>query len=47
MARKGSAWLIPSVSNIELLKAKINRGGRVIWVDVDASTGKIICRSKP
>ena len=42
----GADYLGPEF-NGETYRLKFMRGGRVIWVDVDAATGKIIRRSRP
>jgi uncharacterized membrane protein YkoI len=42
----GADYLGPEL-NGDTYRLKFMRGGRVIWVDVDAATGRIIRRSKP
>ena len=42
----GADYLGPEF-NGETYRLKFMRNGRVIWVDVDASTGRIIRRSRP
>src|SRR5215210_5975834 len=42
----GADYLGPEL-NGETYRLKFMRGGRVIWVDVDAATGRILRRSKP
>ncbi len=42
----GADYLGPEF-NGETYRLKFMRGGRVIWVDVDAATGRIIRRSRP
>lgn len=42
----GADYLGPEF-NGETYRLKFMRNGRVIWVDVDAATGRIIGRSKP
>ena len=42
----GADYLGPEF-NGETYRLKFMRGGRVIWVDVDAATGRILRRSKP
>jgi hypothetical protein len=42
----GADYLGPEF-NGEVYRLKFMRNGRVIWVDVDAATGRIIRRSRP
>jgi hypothetical protein len=42
----GADYLGPEL-NGGTYRLKFMRGGRVIWVDVDAATGRIIRRSRP
>ncbi|HUE78959.1 MAG TPA: PepSY domain-containing protein [Sphingomicrobium sp.] len=42
----GADYLGPEL-NGGTYRLKFMRGGRVIWVDVDAATGRILRRSKP
>ena len=42
----GADYLGPEF-NGETYRLKFMRGGRVIWVDVDAATGRILRRSTP
>jgi len=42
----GADYLGPEF-NGQTYRLKFMRGGRVIWVDVDAATGRILRRSKP
>ena len=42
----GADYLGPEL-NGATYRLKFMRGGRVIWVDVDAATGRVIRRSKP
>ena len=42
----GADYLGPEF-NGETYRLKFMRNGRVIWVDVDAATGRIIRRSRP
>ena len=42
----GADYLGPEF-NGETYRLKFMRGGRVIWVDVDAATGRILRRSRP
>ncbi len=42
----GADYLGPEL-NGDTYRLKFMRGGRVIWVDVDAATGRILRRSKP
>ncbi len=42
----GADYLGPEF-NGDTYRLKFMRGGRVIWVDVDAATGRILRRSKP
>ena len=42
----GADYLGPEL-NGDRYRLKFMRGGRVIWVDVDAATGRILRRSKP
>jgi len=42
----GADYLGPEL-NGGTYRLKFMRGGHVIWVDVDAATGRIIRRSKP
>ena len=42
----GADYLGPEFDG-ETYRLKFMRGGRVIWIDVDAATGRIIRRSKP
>ena len=42
----GADYLGPEF-NGETYRLKFMRGGRVIWIDVDAATGRILRRSKP
>jgi hypothetical protein len=42
----GADYLGPEL-NGNTYRLKFMRGGRVIWVDVDAATGRIIRHSKP
>ncbi len=42
----GADYLGPEISN-GTYRMKFIRGGRVIWVDVDPQTGRIIRRSRP
>jgi uncharacterized membrane protein YkoI len=42
----GADYLGPEL-NGDTYRFKFMRGGRVIWVDVDAATGRILRRSKP
>ena len=42
----GADYLGPEL-NGNTYRLKFMRGGRVIWIDVDAATGRIIRRSKP
>ena len=42
----GADYLGPEL-NEGTYRLKFMRGGRVIWVDVDAATGRILRRSKP
>ena len=42
----GADYLGPEL-NGDTYRLKFMRDGRVIWVDVDAATGRIIRRSKP
>ena len=42
----GADYLGPEL-NGGTYRLKFMRGGRVIWVDVDAATGRVIRRSKP
>jgi hypothetical protein len=42
----GADYLGPEF-NGETYRLKFMRGGLVIWVDVDAATGRILRRSKP
>jgi len=42
----GADYLGPEFDG-EIYRLKFMRGGRVIWVDVDAATGRILRRSKP
>ena len=42
----GADYLGPEF-NGNTYRLKFMRGGRVIWVDVDAATGRILRRSKP
>jgi hypothetical protein len=42
----GADYLGPEL-NGSTYRLKFMRGGRVIWVDVDAATGRILRRSKP
>jgi hypothetical protein len=42
----GADYLGPEF-NGRTYRLKFMRGGRVIWVDVDAATGRIIRRSQP
>jgi uncharacterized membrane protein YkoI len=41
----GADYLGPEF-NGETYRLKFMRGGRVIWVDVDAATGRILRRSR-
>ena len=43
----GADYLGPELNNGGTLRMKFMRNGRVIWVDVDAQTGRIIRRSRP
>ena len=42
----GADYLGPEF-NGETYRLKFMRGGRVIWIDVDAATGRILRRSRP
>ena len=42
----GADYLGPEL-NGGTYRLKFMRGGRVIWIDVDAATGRILRRSKP
>ena len=42
----GADYLGPEFRG-DTYRLKFMRGGRVIWVDVDAATGRILRRSKP
>lgn len=42
----GADYLGPEISN-GTYRMKFIQGGRVIWVDVDPQTGRIIRRSRP
>jgi hypothetical protein len=42
----GADYLGPEFDG-DTYRLKFMRGGRVIWVDVDAATGRILRRSKP
>lgn len=42
----GADYLGPELNGNQY-RLKFMRGGRVIWVDVDAATGRILRRSKP
>ena len=42
----GADYLGPEL-NGDTYRLKFMRGGRVIWIDVDAATGRILRRSKP
>ena len=47
MPRMGGADYLGPEFNGGTYRLKFMRGGRVIWVDVDAATGNIIRRSRP
>ncbi|HET9812922.1 MAG TPA: hypothetical protein VFP57_04600 [Sphingomicrobium sp.] len=43
----GADYLGPEMNGQGTVRMKFIRNGRVIWVDVDPRTGRIIQRSKP
>jgi hypothetical protein len=43
----GADYLGPEMNGGGTIRMKFIRNGRVIWVDVDAQTGRIVRRSRP
>ena len=43
----GADYLGPELNGGTYRLKFVDRGGRVIWVDVDAQTGRIVRRSRP
>ncbi len=43
----GADYLGPEMKGDNTIRLKFMKEGRVIWVDVDAATGRIVGRSRP